>query len=91
MVASGRNEAPAISDSATGYRKLMDPYLTTYRANHKPFSVEDQYGIGAKDQITFYSAFDLPKVGFTQCGFRLGTTVDIRIHELFQVLCRVGE
>ncbi|XP_073946089.1 uncharacterized protein [Choristoneura fumiferana] len=62
VVAAGRNEAPAISDSANGFRKLMDPYLSSYRATYKPFSVEDQYGIGAKDQITFYSEFDTPKV-----------------------------
>ncbi|KAL0828897.1 hypothetical protein ABMA28_003800 [Loxostege sticticalis] len=62
VIAAGRNEVPAISDSAGGFRRLLDPYVSTYRAYHKPFSTEDQYGIGAKDQITFYSAFNLPKV-----------------------------
>ncbi|XP_045773728.1 cilia- and flagella-associated protein 61-like isoform X4 [Maniola jurtina] len=62
VIASGRNEAPAISDSAGGFRKLLDPYVSTYRTYHKPFTVEEQFGIGAKDQITFYSEFNLPKV-----------------------------
>ncbi|KAG6440953.1 uncharacterized protein LOC115443019 [Manduca sexta] len=62
VVASGRNEAPVISESAGGFRRLLDPYVTTTRSVHKPFSVEDQYGIGAKDQITFYSEFNTPKV-----------------------------
>ncbi|RVE46984.1 hypothetical protein evm_008368 [Chilo suppressalis] len=61
VVASGRNEAPAISDSAGGYRRLLDPYVSTYRANHRPFTTEDQYGIGAKDHITVYSEFNIPK------------------------------
>lgn len=62
VVASGRNEAPCISDSAGGFRKLLDPYVSTYRTFHKPFSTEDQYGIGANDHITFYSEFNTPKV-----------------------------
>nr|XP_034832600.1 uncharacterized protein LOC117989358 [Maniola hyperantus] len=62
VVASGRNESPAISDSAGGFRKLLDPYVSTYRTYHKPFTVDEQFGIGAKDQITFYSEFNVPKV-----------------------------
>ncbi|KAM3962001.1 uncharacterized protein ACR2FA_003893 [Aphomia sociella] len=62
VVAAGRNEAPAINDSAKGFHRLLDLYVSTYRANHNPFTVEDQYGIGAKDQITVYSELDLPKV-----------------------------
>ncbi|KOB75272.1 Uncharacterized protein OBRU01_07906 [Operophtera brumata] len=62
IVAAGRNEAPCISDSSGGFRRLLDPYVSTYRAYHKPFSVDDQYGIGAKDQITLYSEFNTPKV-----------------------------
>ncbi|XP_013196696.1 uncharacterized protein LOC106139746 [Amyelois transitella] len=62
VVASGRNEATPISDTDLGFRRLLDPYVSTYRAYHKPFTAEDQYGIGAKDHITFYSEFDVPKV-----------------------------
>ncbi|XP_059062069.1 uncharacterized protein LOC131854900 [Achroia grisella] len=62
VIAAGRNEAPTISDNASGFCRLLDPYVSTYRTYHKPFTAEDQYGIGAKDHITFYSEFDLPKV-----------------------------
>ncbi|XP_028034612.1 uncharacterized protein LOC114246338 [Bombyx mandarina] len=62
VVAAGRNEAPIIPETAAGFRRLLDPYVSTYRTYHKPFSAEDQYGIGAKDHITFYSEFDTPKV-----------------------------
>lgn len=62
-VAAGRNEAPVIFDSAGGgYRKLLDPYVSTYRTYHRPFTADDQYGIGAKDHITFYSESNTPKV-----------------------------
>lgn len=61
-MASGRNEAPVIPNSAGGFRRLLDPYVSTNKAYHKPFTVEDQYGIGAKDHITLYSEFNLPKV-----------------------------
>lgn len=62
IVAAGRNEAPVIPDSSGGFQRLLDPYMSTYRAYHKPFTVENQYGIGAKDHITFYSEFNTPKV-----------------------------
>ncbi|CAG9583145.1 unnamed protein product [Danaus chrysippus] len=62
VVASGRNEAPVIPNSAGGFRRLLDPYVSTNKAYHKPFTVEDQYGIGAKDHITLYSELNLPKV-----------------------------
>ncbi|XP_049875580.1 uncharacterized protein LOC126373464 [Pectinophora gossypiella] len=62
VVAAGRNEAPTIPEHATGFRRLMDPYVTSYRANHRQFTPDDQYGIGAKDHITFYSEFNTPKV-----------------------------
>ncbi|XP_035437949.2 uncharacterized protein LOC118267828 [Spodoptera frugiperda] len=62
-VAAGRNEAPVIFDSAGGgYRKLLDPYVSTYRTYHRPFTADDQYGIGAKDHITFYSESNTPKI-----------------------------
>ncbi|XP_063364650.1 uncharacterized protein LOC134653257 [Cydia amplana] len=61
VVASGRNEETPIFDTATGFRRLMDPYVSTYRHYHKPFTVDDQYGIGAKDHITFYTEFNTPK------------------------------
>ncbi|XP_047028576.1 uncharacterized protein LOC124636505 [Helicoverpa zea] len=62
-VAAGRNEAPVIFDNVPGgYRRLMDPYVSTYRANHRPFTPDDQYGIGAKDHITFYTESNTPKV-----------------------------
>lgn len=52
-----------IFDSAGGgYRKLLDPYVSTYRTYHRPFTADDQYGIGAKDHITFYSESNTPKV-----------------------------
>ncbi|VVD05067.1 unnamed protein product [Leptidea sinapis] len=38
---------PVIPGNAAGFRRLLDPYVTTNRAYHKPFSVEDQYGIGS--------------------------------------------
>ncbi|KAL4711155.1 hypothetical protein ACJJTC_009526 [Scirpophaga incertulas] len=62
VVASGRNEAPTIPENIGGFRRLLDPYVTTYRTYHKPFSERNQYGIGAKDHITFYSELGLPKV-----------------------------
>ncbi|XP_039757377.1 cilia- and flagella-associated protein 61-like [Pararge aegeria] len=62
VVAAGRNESSAISDSAGGFRKLLDPYVSTYRTYHKPFTIEEQFGVAAKDQITFYSEFNVPKV-----------------------------
>nr|XP_026494603.1 uncharacterized protein LOC113399640 [Vanessa tameamea] len=62
VVASGRNEVPVISDSDGGFRRLLDPYVTSYRACNRPFTVDEQYGIAAKDQITFYSEFNVPKV-----------------------------
>ncbi|CAH2090285.1 unnamed protein product [Euphydryas editha] len=62
VVAAGRNEAPVILDSDNGFRKLLDPYVSTNRSCHRPFKIDEQYGIGAKDQITFYSEFNLPKV-----------------------------
>ncbi|CAH0686325.1 unnamed protein product [Spodoptera exigua] len=62
-VAAGRNETPVIFDDAKGgYRKLLDPYVSTYRTYHRPFTPDDQYGIGAKDHITFYSESSTPKV-----------------------------
>ncbi|CAG9135868.1 unnamed protein product [Plutella xylostella] len=62
VVASGRANAPVIPETSKGYRRLLDPYVTTYRTFHRPFTAEDQYGLGAKDQITFYSEFNTPKV-----------------------------
>lgn len=62
-VAAGRNETPVIFDDAKGgYRKLLDPYVSTYRTYHRPFTPDDQYEIGAKDHITFYSESSTPKV-----------------------------
>ncbi|XP_026730474.1 uncharacterized protein LOC113495757 isoform X1 [Trichoplusia ni] len=61
-IAAGRNEVPAISDTSGGFRKQMDPYLSTYRNYHRPFTSDDLYGIGAKDHITFYSESNTPKV-----------------------------
>lgn len=62
VVAAGRNEAPTISDSSPGFRRLLDPYVSTYRAYHKPFTIDEQYGVGAKDHITFYTEANVPRV-----------------------------
>ncbi|XP_068632278.1 uncharacterized protein [Battus philenor] len=62
VVASGRNDAAVIPESAGGFRRLLDPYVTTYRAYQRPFTADEQYGIGAKDHITFYSESSTPKV-----------------------------
>ncbi|KAJ8719535.1 hypothetical protein PYW08_011710 [Mythimna loreyi] len=63
VVAYGRNEAPIILESAPGgTRKHLDPYVSTYRTYHRPFTPDDQYGIGAKDHITFYSESKAPRV-----------------------------
>ncbi|XP_013136380.1 PREDICTED: uncharacterized protein LOC106101630 [Papilio polytes] len=62
VVASGRSEAPVIPETAGGFRRLMDPYVTTYRTKHRLYTPDDQYGIGAKDHITFYTESNTPKV-----------------------------
>ncbi|XP_023952665.1 uncharacterized protein LOC112056462 [Bicyclus anynana] len=81
VVASGRNESPAISDSAGGYRKLLDPYLSTYRTYHKPFTINEQLGIGAKDQITLYSEFNIPKVrGFGPRRKQIWMPLTAKVH-----------
>ncbi|CAG4996671.1 unnamed protein product [Parnassius apollo] len=62
VVAAGRNEAPVIPENASGFNRLLDPYVSTYRAFQKPFTTDEQYGIGAKDHITFYTESNIPKV-----------------------------
>lgn len=51
---------PSIPDTGKGFRRLLDPYVSCYRADHRPFTAEEQYQ--SKDQITFYSEFDTPRV-----------------------------
>lgn len=51
---------PSIPDTAKGFRRLLDPYVSCYRADHRPFTTDEQYQ--TKDQITFYSEFDTPRV-----------------------------
>ncbi|XP_075976932.1 uncharacterized protein LOC142977100 [Anticarsia gemmatalis] len=62
VVAAGRNEATPISDASAGYRKQLDPYFSTYRSFYKPFTADDQYNIGAKDHITFFTEAKVPRV-----------------------------
>ncbi|KAJ2951785.1 hypothetical protein O0L34_g13950 [Tuta absoluta] len=63
VVAMGRNEVPCIPETAGGYRRLLDPYLTNYRKDHRPWTEDEQYGgIAAKDHITLYSEFNTPRV-----------------------------
>lgn len=62
MRALGRDEQPAIRPELKGYWKWMDPYLTTSRVTHCPFTKDQQDGVARKDIVTFYDAANLPKV-----------------------------
>ncbi|KPI92613.1 Uncharacterized protein C20orf26-like [Papilio xuthus] len=81
VVASGRSEAPVIPETAGGFRRLLDPYVTTYREKHRLYTPDDQYGIGAKDHITFYTESNTPKVrGFGPKYKEIWMPLEAKVH-----------
>ncbi|GBP31768.1 hypothetical protein EVAR_81533_1 [Eumeta japonica] len=59
VIASSKNEAAFIPETSKGFMRLLDPYVSTYRSYHTPFSATDQFK--SKDQITVYSESNLPR------------------------------
>lgn len=61
----GRDVQPAIHPEEMGFWKLLDPYMTTNRMVHVPFTVEQQNGIARKDIVTFYDTTNIVPVHIT--------------------------
>lgn len=60
--ALGRDEQPAIRPEEKGFYRWLDPYLSTSRGTHVPFTKDQQDGVARKDIITFYDIANYPKV-----------------------------
>ncbi|GJQ76566.1 hypothetical protein Trydic_g2263 [Trypoxylus dichotomus] len=59
----GRDEQPTIRPEHSGYYRHMDPYVTTNRITHLPFTIDQQDGLSRKDIVTFYDASGFPRGG----------------------------
>lgn len=58
----GRDLQPAVYPEEKGFWKWLDIYLTTNRASHVPFTLDQQNGLARKDIVTFYDASGVPPV-----------------------------